>query len=263
MIEMTGTNSTFLKIIEPLLVLNDEVKLVFDKDRMYCRVVDPAHVSMVEVRASRKHFDSYKCDNHQEFGIEIDILKRFLNRPSFRKTKHNTKLVLDETKGQVQMDSAISSLKIVFDCVDTAGLPEPKWPRFLLNWKCKIVPLSTLFGIITDFNSDNLSDHFRITATKDAFEVYQDTFDDKSQTRYSIPQKQIYLVNRKYHKKDEKTTACYPLEYFTCIMNGLKKAIGHKAEVTIKFGNDYPIELSGGDPNFSVTYLLAPRIESD
>jgi proliferating cell nuclear antigen len=59
----------------------------------------------------------------------------------------------------------------------------------------------------------------------------------------------------------EEVRSLFPLDYFS----NMVKAISTAQLVTMRMGNDYPVkmEFSIAEGNGEVTYLLAPRIESE
>ena len=102
--------------------------------------------------------------------------------------------------------------------------------------------------------SEAISDHVALTATKDAFELFAEG--DTDTVNLKLPKD--LLVDMEV---PEKCKSLFSIDYFS----NMVKPVKGDEPITIYLGNDNPIkmEFDFAEKNGHVTYLLAPRIESE
>ena len=99
-----------------------------------------------------------------------------------------------------------------------------------------------------------MSDHLALISSPDGFEMFSEGDTDSVNLKLSKD-----LLEKLDCK--EKVRSLFPLDYFSNIV----KVISTPTTVTLSLGSDYPVKLefNFADEKGSVTYLLAPRIESE
>jgi proliferating cell nuclear antigen len=135
--------------------------------------------------------------------------------------------------------------------IDTTGMPDPKMPNLNLPAKVVLKASELTQGVRA---SETVSDHLALTVNKEDFELYAEGDTD--------------TVNLKLNKDlllelvtDSKCKSLFSIDYFS---NMIKPVKGDDP-ITIMIGNDNPIrvEFNIAENKGHVTYLLAPRIESE
>jgi len=236
---------TLKELVTIVSTLVDEAKFSIDSDGISLRAVDPAHVAMVDLKLSKDAFESFSADE-SELGIDVAKLEQFLR---LARSGEPVDLIHDEDKRRLNVTVGNTTKKM--SLIDTTGMSEPKVPNLALPAKVtlKIDELSQ--GIRA---SEAVSDHIALTVTPDFFEIVCEGDTDQVQMKLAKDQLQALECN-------EKVRSLFPLEYFSNMM----RAIPGQAKLTLNLGNDYPvkIEFEIADAKGNVTYLLAPRIESN
>jgi len=135
--------------------------------------------------------------------------------------------------------------------IDTAGMPDPKMPNLDLPGKVVVKASELSQGVKA---SESISDHLAITMKKDSFQLYAEG--DTDTVDLTIPKDMLIDLST-----SEKVKSLFSIDYFS---NMIKSVKANEA-VTIHLGNDNPtkVEFNVAQSKGHVTYLLAPRIESE
>jgi len=135
--------------------------------------------------------------------------------------------------------------------IDTAGMPDPKMPS--LNLPAKVVLKSSEIsqGVRA---SESISDHLSLSVNKDTFELFAEG--DTDTVNLKLPKDLLVEINA-----PSKCKSLFSIDYFSNMIKPVKS----DNPLTIHLGNDNPIQVEFDIANKKghVTYLLAPRIESE
>lgn len=232
-------------IIDVTSPLVNEVKFNISQKGLSLRAVDPAHVAMVDLEVKSKAFEEYKADE-MELGIDMDKLDGIMRLSSSGET---VSLEYDEETNRLVVK--IGNLVRRMGLIDTAGMPDPKMPN--LNLPAKVVIKSSEInqGVRA---SEAVSDHLALTVNKDNFELYAEG--DTDTVNLKLPKDLLVELN-----VPNKCKSLFSIDYFSNMI----KSVKGDDPITIMIGNDNPIrvEFDIADSKGHVTYLLAPRIESE
>ncbi len=233
------------EVIEIIATLVDEAKFSVGKTGLVIKAVDPAHVAMVELNISKGGFEEYKADDN-ELGVDIDKVKEVL-----KLAKPGDEITMEHDEEKSQMVFKVGNITRRMSLVDTTGISDPKVPNLTLPVIVSVRTQELRQGIRA---SESVSDHIALTATPDGFEMASEG--DTDSVDLKLPKDLLESLECK-----EEVRSLFPLDYFSNMI----KAISTGTAVTMRMGNDYPvkIEFSIADGKGEVTYLLAPRIESD
>jgi len=235
---------TLKELVTIVSTLVDEAKFSITADGIQLRAVDPAHVAMVELKLNKEAFEEYKAED-SELGIDVTKLDQFLR---LAKAGEAIDIINDEDKRRLNV--AVGNTTKKMSLIDTTGMSEPKVPNLNLPAKVSMKIEDISQGIKA---SESVSDHIALTVTKDSFELVCEGETDQVQLKLLKDQ----LIELECA---DKVKSLFPLEYFSNMI----RAIPSQSKITLNLGNDYPVkiefQIAGG--NGSVTYLLAPRIES-
>jgi proliferating cell nuclear antigen len=199
---------------------------------------------MVDLKLGKDAFESFSAEN-AELGIDVAKLDQFL-----RLAKGSEPVDLNHDEDKRRLNVTVGNTTKKMSLIDTTGMSEPKMPNLSLPAKVTLKMEEIVQGIKA---SESVSDHIALTAAPDFFEIICEGDTDQVQMKLSKDQVQEIVC-------DEKVRSLFPLEYFANMM----RAIPPNANIILSLGNDYPVKIdfSIADGKGSVTYLLAPRIES-
>ncbi|MCK4415652.1 MAG: proliferating cell nuclear antigen (pcna) [Thermoplasmatales archaeon] len=232
-------------IIDVTAPLVNEVKLNVTSKGISLRAVDPAHVAMVDLEIKNKAFEEYKA-NDMELGIDMDKLAAIMRLASLGDI---VSLEYDEDSNRLIVK--IGNLVRKMGLIDTAGMPDPKMPNLNLPAKIVLKASELTQGVRA---SETVSDHLALTVNKDAFELFAEG--DTDTVNLKLPKDLLEELNT-----TGKCKSLFSIDYFS---NMVKPVKGENL-ITIMLGNDNPIrvEFDIAGKSGHVTYLLAPRIESE
>jgi len=232
-------------IIDVTSPLVNEVKLNVNAKGISLRAVDPAHVAMVDLEVKNKAFEEFKA-SEMELGIDMDKLGAIMRLAS---TGDMVSLEYDEDSNRLIVK--IGNLVRKMGLIDTAGMPDPKMPNLNLPAKIILKASELTQGVRA---SETVSDHLALTVNKDNFELFAEG--DTDTVNLKLPKDLLEEL-----KTTGKCKSLFSIDYFS---NMIKPVRGENP-ITIMLGNDNPIrvEFDIADKSGHVTYLLAPRIESE
>ena len=232
-------------IIDVTSPLVNEVKFNVTAKGISLRAVDPAHVAMVDLEVDSKAFEEFKADN-MELGIDVDKLSGIM-----RLSSSEDMVSLDYDEESNRLIVKIGNLVRKMGLIDTAGMPDPKMPNISLPAKVVIKASELNQGVRA---SEAVSDHLALTVNKDNFELYAEG--DTDTVNLKLPKDLLVELNAA-----SKCKSLFSIDYFSNMI----KSVRGEDPITILLGNDNPIrvEFNIADNKGHVTYLLAPRIESE
>ena len=232
-------------IIDVTAPLVNEVKLNITPKGISLRAVDPAHVAMVDLEVKDKAFEEFKA-TEMELGIDMDKLGGIMRLSS---SGDMVSLEYDEDSNRLIVK--IGNLVRKMGLIDTAGMPDPKMPTLKLPAKVVLKASELSQGVRA---SEAVSDHLALTVNKDNFELFAEG--DTDTVNLKLPKDLVdELVTT------GKCKSLFSIDYFSNMIKPVKS----EDPITIMIGNDNPIrvEFDIADKKGHVTYLLAPRIESE
>jgi len=232
-------------IIDVASPLVNEVKFNITPKGISLRAVDPAHVAMVDLEIKSDAFDEYKATN-MELGIDMD---KFASIMRLSTSSDIVNMEYDEDTNRLII--RIGNLVRKMGLIDTTGMPDPKMPNLNLPAKVVLKASELTQGVRA---SETVSDHLALTVNKDDFELFAEG--DTDTVNLKLPKDLLLeLVT------DSKCKSLFSIDYFS---NMIKPVRGDDP-ITIMIGNDNPIrvEFNIAENKGHVTYLLAPRIESE
>ncbi len=238
-------NAAVLKdAIEAVSTLVDEAKFRITKDGISARAVDPANVAMVAFDLKAGAFESYQA-TEGEIGIDLNRLNDILGM-----TSDKVELSLNEETRKLEIRSG--SLAYTLSLLDPSSIrKEPKVPNLELPAKI-VLNGSELKRAVKA--AEKVSDHMALGVRDKTF--YVEAEGDLDKVRLDLPESSLISI-----QSTGNVRSLFSLDY----LNDLAKSLGKAEQVTIDLGTDYPVKftfnIAGG--NGTVTYLLAPRIESE
>jgi len=232
-------------IIDVTSPLVNEVKLNVTSKGFSLRAVDPAHVAMVDLEVKKDAFEDFKA-SEMELGIDMDKLGSIM-----RLSSSGDMVLMEYDEDSNRLILKIGNLVRKMGLIDTAGMPDPKMPN--LNLPAKVILKSSELsqGVRA---SEAVSDHLALTVSKDNFELFAEG--DTDTVNLKLPKDLLIELN-----STSKCKSLFSIDYFSNMIKPVKS----EDPITIMIGNDNPIrvEFDIAEHKGHVTYLLAPRIESE
>lgn len=232
-------------IIDVTSPLVNEVKFNITPKGLSLRAVDPAHVAMVDLEVNSKAFEEYKATD-MELGIDMDKLGSIM-----RLSSSGDMVSIDYDEESNRLIVKIGNLIRKMGLIDTAGMPDPKMPNLNLPGKVVLKASELNQGVRA---SEAVSDHLALTLDKNTFELFAEG--DTDTVNLKLPKDLLVELNT-----SSKCKSLFSIDYFSNMI----KPVRGEDPITIMIGNDNPIrvEFDIADKKGHVTYLLAPRIESE
>ncbi|MFD1513180.1 DNA polymerase sliding clamp [Halomarina rubra] len=241
------SSGTLRAALDSVGVLVDECKIRLDEDELTIRAVDPANVGMVDLSLSPAAFESYETDGGV-IGVDLSRLEEMVKMASADQLVH---LELDEETRKLHIQ--IDGLEYTLALIDPDSIrQEPDLPD--LDLAANIV----LEGSHIDRAvkaADMVSEHIVLGVNEDEDHFYVDAQGDTDDVHFELDREDLIdLTAGDAH-------SLFSLDY----LKEMNKAIPKDAEVTVELGEDFPVkmhfDIAEGQGN--VTYMLAPRIQSD
>jgi proliferating cell nuclear antigen len=238
---------TLRTALDSVGVLVDECKIHLNEDGLAIRAVDPANVGMVDLELDASAFESYEADG----GLIGVNLTRLEDIAKMADAGQLVQLELDEQtrKLHIQLDG----LEYTLALIDPDSIrKEPDLPD--LDLPARIV----LEGADIDRAvkaADMVSDHIALGVNADAEFFYVDAEGDTDDVHFELARDELIdLQSGAAH-------SLFSLDY----LKDMNRAIPKNGEVSVDLGEEFPVRISFeiAEGMGSVTYMLAPRIQSD
>ncbi|MFC6826947.1 MULTISPECIES: DNA polymerase sliding clamp [Halopelagius] len=239
--------STLRDALDSVSVLVDECKIRLNEDGLAIRAVDPANVGMVDLSLDAAAFESYEADGGV-IGVNLSKLEDFVGMAD---SSQLVELELDEETRKLNI--RIEGLSSTLALIDPDSIrQEPDIPDLDLAAEIVLEGAQLDRGIKA---ADMVSDHVRLRVddVEEAFHIQAQG--DTDDVDFELDAED--LIDLTAGQAD----SLFSLDY----LKDMNKAIPKDAEVTVELGEEFPVKLhyrvAEGQGN--VTYMLAPRIQSD
>jgi proliferating cell nuclear antigen len=232
-------------VLDAVSTLVDEAKIQVTPDGISLKAVDPAHVAMVDLTIGKKAFQEYKA-TEMDLGVDLDKLKDILKLAGPQDL-----IDLEYKEDAHRLVFRIGHITRRMALVDTANLGDPKVPNLNLPNTVTVLAGELQQGIKA---SEAVSDHITLVAHGKSFELIADG--DTDQVHLNLADGDIIKI-----QAPDKSRSLFSLDYFS----NMSKVVRAGDPITLHLGSDYPvkIEFDIADGAGHITYLLAPRIESE
>jgi len=245
MLSIKVKSEVIKNIIDVTSPLVNEAKFNITSKGLSLKAVDPAHVAMVELNINSAAFEEYKSTD-MELGIDLDKLSGIM-----RLAHSDDTVTLEYDEKLNRLIVKIGNLVRRMGLIDTAGMPDSKVPDLDLPAKAVIIASELSKGVRA---SEAVSDHLALSVDKDAFELFAEG--DTDTVHLKLPKDLLIELNT-----SGKYKSLFSIDYFSNMIKPVKS----EEAISISLGNDNPIRVDFdiAGKNGHVTYLLAPRIESE
>ncbi|MEF8806946.1 DNA polymerase sliding clamp [Natronomonas sp.] len=233
--------------LDSVSVLVDECKIRLDEEGLTIRAVDPANVGMVDLELSETAFESYETDGGV-IGVNLDRLEDIVGMADSDQLVH---LELDEETRKLHIQ--IDGLEYTLALIDPDSIrQEPDLPDLDLSSEI-VIEGKDIDRAVTA--ADMVSDHIALGVNPDDEEFYVEAEGDTDDVHLELGREDLIDLTA------GEARSLFSLDY----LKDMNKAIPKDAEVTMELGEEFPVKMhfdfAEGDGH--VTYMLAPRIQSD
>ncbi|MFB6266911.1 MAG: DNA polymerase sliding clamp [Halodesulfurarchaeum sp.] len=238
---------TLRTTLDSVSVLVDECKIHLNEDGLAIRAVDPANVGMVDLELDAAAFESYEADG----GLIGVNLSRLEDIAGMADAGQLVQLELDEETRKLHI--TIDGLEYTLALIDPDSIrQEPDLPDLDLPARIVVEGADIDRAVRA---ADMVSDHIALGVDAEEELFYVDAEGDTDDVHLELgPEDLISLELGEAH-------SLFSLDY----LKDMNKAIPKNGEVTMDLGEEFPVkihyEIAEGLGN--VTYMLAPRIQSD
>jgi proliferating cell nuclear antigen len=239
-------NAGLLKdVLEAIRAVTDEAKFRLNDMGLGIGAVDPANVCLVALNLDPRAFEAYDFEK-TEIGVDIARLEKMINSAS-----REDKIELEVTDEAKKLHITAGCYSYTMSLLEVGSVrKEPKLPKVELPVQV-VLNGALLRDIVKE--AGKVSDH--ITIGTSGKEFVATATGDLDTFKATIPEPNLISI-----RAAPNTVSMYSLDY----MSDLMKVLGKSERVTLNLAADMPVQMvtniAGG--NGSVTYFLAPRIES-
>lgn len=247
MFEAIITAERLERLVETVNVLVDESKIHLNADETGITAVDPANVAMVDLTVSESAFESYDADGGL-IGVNLNRLADVAGMADSDALVH---LELDDETRKLHIEA--DGLEYTLALIDPESIrQEPDIPDLDLPAEVILEGDQLDRGIKA---SDMVSDHLRLMVDDEAEQYVMEAEGDTDDVHFEVERDDLIELT------SATADSLFSLDY----LKDLNKAFNKDSEVRIVLGEEFPAKLHFDimDGDGSVTYMLAPRIQSD
>ncbi|MFH1256898.1 MAG: proliferating cell nuclear antigen (pcna) [Candidatus Diapherotrites archaeon] len=249
MIELELADATlFKRCIDSIAVLVDEAEFLIGANGLTLKATDPSQISMVDFELGEKAFKKFKVERQSKIGVDLDYLSQIMSRA---KAGEELRISVDEKATNLLLEfsgKAKRSFSLPLIDVSSVDLPSPK-----IDFDAEI---KINASVIQDGLKDASLIGTHISLGVDAEKFFMKAHSSKGTLNHETTKKEKTLSELKV-KKEAK--AMFPLDYLADML----KAADSGTEIDLNLKANAPVRISYKIGEATITYFLAPRIESD
>jgi proliferating cell nuclear antigen len=238
---------TDIKIIKDMVAIlsqfEDDCVISFEEDSLRTIVIDPSHVSVIDMKIKKTSLMEYASDGKYDIGIDLEKLE-----DSIKYWKNIACFTFYKKDGTIEMSAKnrneLGEYARKMETMDTASFQKVKIPTIESDVEFTLSPKGLLQFLK---EASNIADFFTINTDKQIVNFHAKKDTDKVEF---VPES-IDNFNI-----DKKCNVSFSIE---TILNIVKKIKNYKS-ITIKIKNDKPMIIKGsGKIDFMM--MVAPRID--
>ncbi|GGL29585.1 DNA polymerase sliding clamp [Halarchaeum sp. CBA1220] len=238
---------TLRDTLDSVSVLVDECKIHLNEDGLEIRAVDPANVGMVDLELSADAFESYEADG----GLIGVNLSRLEDIAGMADAGQLVQFELDEETRKLHI--RIEGLEYTLALIDPDSIrQEPDLPDLDLPAQVVVEGADIDRAVRA---ADMVSDHIALGVDAEKELFYVDAEGDTDDVHLELEREDLIDLEA------GDARSLFSLDY----LKDMNKALPKDAEVTLELGEEFPVKLHFdiAEGLGSVTYMLAPRIQSN
>ena len=228
------------KVVELISELVTEVRIKVNEFGMSIIAMDPANVAMVGFKLPKNSFSQFETSD-EVLGINLDNLKQILRRcnsGSFLILEKKENLLNIQIQDRIKRNFTLSLIEIESEDKEMPNLEFSS--RVELNSIDLIASIEDC-GVVADACSFIIEEGKFIIEAKGL---------NSAKSEFSGDEAKIEAENCK---------ARYSLEYLSKFMKGAKLC----EKTILQFANDHPLKIEFKNENMELSFILAPRVETE
>ncbi|MFB6069998.1 MAG: DNA polymerase sliding clamp [Halanaeroarchaeum sp.] len=238
---------TLRSTLDSVSVLVDECKIHLNEEGLAIRAVDPANVGMVDLELDAAAFESYEADG----GLIGVNLSRLEDIAGMADAGQLVQLELDEETRKLHI--TIDGLEYTLALIDPDSIrQEPDLPDLDLPARVVIEGADIDRAVRA---ADMVSDHIALGVDDGEDLFYVDAEGDTDDVHLELGLEDLIDL------EVGDAHSLFSLDY----LKDMNKAIPKDGEVAMELGEEFPVKIHFdiAEGLGTVTYMLAPRIQSD
>jgi hypothetical protein len=244
---MKITKNKLQTVIDLFRSLTEELKLVHQVDGIHMWAYDPMHSMMLFIVLKKEAFNEYDPGNLE---IVVDLLKI---RDYLKLYKKDDNLHFEYDPENNKLVSKKDFLTRTFGLIDPEGYPEFKLAPLTLT-KVLLMRsdwlLSTIERVMPKKIKKYDNDVIGFSVIPEGLNITK--YDDDEHSEETIPRENIIAINSSDDKR-----SLYDYSMLHPVVKEIKKAFPH---ITMEFGYNNPMRITGETEAMRVLFLLIPRI---
>ena len=248
-------------------VLDDEVRVTFEEDRIQTEFVDPANVSMLTLNAPAVGFEHYQADEEVTLGLNLDTFQKTLRWA--RKRGNGDPVALSvytdplRIRVEIVREDQQMQRQTEWFAIDPDRLRQgPERPD--LDLPLKAYPgVSALKDAVAAIAESE--DYAYVTEDDGAFILASQAGGDTTPSHEkpelgSSPENVVRMPNAVEQISEGGASSVFSIDYLRDITTALKRS--KATTVRVMWGEEYPVRIGfqHEDWGFNGEFLLAPRI---
>jgi len=233
----------FSDVISILSELVSEVKIKITKEGMSIVAIDPANVAMTIFVLPAPAFAQLEIEAEENWGVGLDSLKAILKRCSVGSSltmKREENLLRIEITDRIKREFSLTLI----------DMERKEKPVPTLEFASKVEISSLDFAEAIE-DCSIVADSCGLEASPDKFAISAKGSLNSARMAYSSDE--VYIESPAAVKSK------YSIEY----LQKMIKATKLTDKATLNFANDYPLKLEYRTPLMELSFILAPRVESE
>jgi len=236
----------FAQLIETASRLIDEAAFKVTEEGISMRAMDPSRVVLIDLNLPSSIFSKYEVDGEATIGVNMDHLKKVLKRGKAKDT-----LILrkgEENFLEISLQgTATRTFRLPLIDVEEIEVELPDLP-----YTAKVVVLGEVLKEAVK-DASLVSDSIKFMAKENEFIMRAEGETQEVEVKLTLEDEGLLDI-----EVQEETKSAYGVSYLADMVKGIGKA----DEVTMRFGNEMPMQMEYYIRDEGrLTFLLAPRVE--
>jgi proliferating cell nuclear antigen len=231
--------SEIISIISDLVL---EVRIKVSKEGLRIIAIDPANVAMIQFVLPSSGFSEIEVEKEEILGVSLESLKAVL-----RRIKPGSVLTMKRVENELLLQIQDRIKKEFHLALIEIESEEKEIP--ILDFT-SVIEMSSLDFIEAIEDCSVVADSCNFLSTSNNFVIKAKGSLNSFKSEFSSDELNI---------QSQDAGSKYSLEY----LNKMIKAGKITDKVKINFGNDYPLKLEFNTPFIQLSFILAPRVESE
>lgn len=245
---MTANRERFQAILRAIATITDEPNFQVGKEGLTLRAMDSSRVAMIDFKYTSERLDTYMFDTEGSFKFSIEEMQKIIARAGkddsiTLETNPDTAKVTITITGEYERVFNLPLL--IAEDGDETPIPKIEWKA---NVKTTVEALQKALGDVA-----LVTDHVKILANSETL---------KFEGRGDLSQADITFTKGSdmlFSLEAEPTTAVYSLTY----LQEFAKAVSKDTIANLSYSQDLPLKLDVSNGLGTITFYLAPRIETE